>query len=151
MIVRWLAGDQVETFYERLQAHFDAALEGFKEDEHQARNGSRTPRRWNISRHWMPGIENGRQISSRSDPQANVFVLSTLSADEMNIAYLPTTSWASLPPRSSAHLGAADEPTDRGSGVVLQAVLASGDGRRGERMCFFAFLQKSDESGDDTW
>src|SRR5262245_52762218 len=36
MIVRWLAGEQVETFYERIQAHFDAALEGFKEDERQA-------------------------------------------------------------------------------------------------------------------
>src|SRR5687768_13395620 len=36
MIVRWLAGDQVGAFYERLQAHFDAALEGCREDERQA-------------------------------------------------------------------------------------------------------------------
>src|SRR3954471_16126158 len=31
MIVRWIEGEQVETFYERLQAHFDAAMEGFRE------------------------------------------------------------------------------------------------------------------------
>src|SRR5205814_2865758 len=30
MIARWLEGDQVETFYERLQAHFDAAFDDFK-------------------------------------------------------------------------------------------------------------------------
>ena len=33
MIVRWLEGDQVETFYERAQAHFDAALTGYHEEE----------------------------------------------------------------------------------------------------------------------
>ena len=36
MIVRWLEGEQVETFYERIQAHFDVALEGDKEDERQS-------------------------------------------------------------------------------------------------------------------
>ena len=28
MIVRWLSGDEVETYHERFQAHFDAALAG---------------------------------------------------------------------------------------------------------------------------
>jgi len=37
MIVRWLEGDQVATFYERLQAHFDAALKHYREEERQAR------------------------------------------------------------------------------------------------------------------
>ncbi len=36
MIVRWLAGDQVESFYERLQAHFDAALNQYREEERQS-------------------------------------------------------------------------------------------------------------------
>src|SRR5213082_1597704 len=35
MIVRWLQGPQVEMFYERIQAHFDAAMNAFREDEHQ--------------------------------------------------------------------------------------------------------------------
>jgi hypothetical protein len=35
MIVRWLAGAQVETFYERMQAHFDAALRQYREEERQ--------------------------------------------------------------------------------------------------------------------
>src|SRR5205823_5490063 len=43
MIVRWLAGDQVESFYERIQAHFDAALEGFREEEKQQQEWKRDP------------------------------------------------------------------------------------------------------------
>src|SRR5262245_40299902 len=35
MIARWLAGEQVDSFYERLQAHFDAALNHFREEEKQ--------------------------------------------------------------------------------------------------------------------
>src|SRR5439155_2079279 len=36
MIVRWLGsggGEEVDAFYERLQAHFDAALSAFREEE----------------------------------------------------------------------------------------------------------------------
>src|SRR4051812_15627466 len=43
MIVRWLQGEQVETFYERLQAHFDAALEGYREDEREAKQWKQDP------------------------------------------------------------------------------------------------------------
>ena len=43
MIIRWLAGEQAATFYERLQAHFDAAIEGFREDERQAHEWKRDP------------------------------------------------------------------------------------------------------------
>src|SRR3954468_24501043 len=43
MIVRWLAGDDVETFYTRLQAHFDAALEGFRDDERSAHSWKQDP------------------------------------------------------------------------------------------------------------
>src|ERR1043166_1455720 len=37
MVVRWLAGELVDTFYARLQAHFDAALNAFREEERQAK------------------------------------------------------------------------------------------------------------------
>src|SRR5947207_12235007 len=36
MIVRFLAGDDVEPFYERFQAHFDAALSVYREEERHA-------------------------------------------------------------------------------------------------------------------
>src|SRR3954470_6311839 len=36
MIDRWIAGEQVDSFYERLQAHFDAALNHFREEERQS-------------------------------------------------------------------------------------------------------------------
>src|SRR5688500_14065892 len=35
MIARWLAGEQVESFYERMQAHFNAALHQYREEERQ--------------------------------------------------------------------------------------------------------------------
>src|SRR5262245_53943433 len=36
MILRWLEGEQVDWFYERLQAHFDAALAAHKDDQQQS-------------------------------------------------------------------------------------------------------------------
>ena len=35
MIIRFLAGAQVDSFYTRFQAHFDAALGQYREEEHQ--------------------------------------------------------------------------------------------------------------------
>src|SRR3954471_2241025 len=43
MIVRWLAGDEVESFYDRLQAHFDAALNQFREEERQSNAWKQDP------------------------------------------------------------------------------------------------------------
>ncbi len=36
MVVRWLEDEQVDAYYKRFQAHFDAGLEGVREDERQA-------------------------------------------------------------------------------------------------------------------
>src|SRR4051794_14166565 len=36
IIVRWIEGEQVESFYERIQAHFDVAMEDFKDEQKQA-------------------------------------------------------------------------------------------------------------------
>src|SRR5689334_11274419 len=44
MIIRWLAGEQVESFYERLQAHFDAALNHYKEEERQSQGWRQDPK-----------------------------------------------------------------------------------------------------------
>src|SRR4051794_16873371 len=43
MIARWLVGDQVETFYGRLQAHFEAALSAFREEERQSSEWKQDP------------------------------------------------------------------------------------------------------------
>src|SRR5687767_10399989 len=44
MIVRWLAGDDVDTFYERFQAHFDVALEQYREEDRAALEWKRDPK-----------------------------------------------------------------------------------------------------------
>src|SRR4051812_22549474 len=43
MMLRWLEGEEVERFYERMQAHLDAALDGYKEDERQAHGWKNDP------------------------------------------------------------------------------------------------------------
>jgi len=52
MIVRWLAGDEVEPFYGPFQANFNAALNQNRKEERQSSAGSRTKRRWRISMRW---------------------------------------------------------------------------------------------------
>src|SRR5436190_20351883 len=89
MIVRWLAGEQVETYYERLQAHFDAALEGYKEDERQAHEWKQDP----AVRAYLAALDKVEvKMAERylREPirTHNLFVVSTQTADEINIAYL---------------------------------------------------------------
>jgi hypothetical protein len=150
MIVRWLAGDEVEAFYERLQAHFDAALEGYKEDERQSHE-------WKQDAGTQAYLEALDKVEMRladrylRDPirQHNLFVLSTQSADEMNIAYLcdyvmgvraaDVVGAASAPP--------AEEPTEQDLAWFFKLFSLRGMVDGEERMCFFTYLQKSDDSG----
>jgi hypothetical protein len=149
MIVRWLEGDQVETYYERLQAHFDAALEGFKEDERQAREWKQDPK----TLAYLKALDAldvkmaDRYLRDLIRKQ-KLFVLSDQSADEMNIAYLAETimgaSTAELVGRASAP---PDEPTERDLAWFFKLFSLRGMVEDVERMCFFAFLQKTDEDG----
>jgi hypothetical protein len=147
MIVRWLEGDQVETFYERFQAHFDAALEGYREEERQAREWQQDPQ----TLAYLAALD---KLEARMADRYlrdvirkhNLFVLSTQSADEMNIAYLADyvmgvpaaeiVGPASAPP---------DEPTERDLAWFFKLFSLRGMVEGTERMCFFAFLQKSQE------
>src|SRR5690349_12193149 len=89
MIVRWLQGEEVETFYQRIQAHFDAAMEGFKEEE-------KAEQEWKQDKQTLAYLAALDAIEVKmperylrdSIRQHNLFVLSTQSADEINIAYL---------------------------------------------------------------
>jgi len=150
MIVRWLAGDEVEAFYERIQAHFDAALEGYKEDERQAHE-------WKQDAGTKAYLEALDKVEMRladrylRDPirKHNLFVLSTQSADEMNIAYLcdyvmgvpaaELVGAASAPP--------AEDPTEQDLAWFFKLFSLRGMVDGEERMCFFTYLQKSDEGG----
>lgn len=147
MIIRWLEGDQVETFYERIQAHFDAALEGFKEDERQAKEWKQDPKTLAYLKA-LDALEVKMADRYLRDliRKHNVFVLSTQSADEMNIAYLAdhimSVSAAEILGDASAP---PDAPTERDLAWFFKLFSLRGMVEGTERMCFFAFLQKSDD------
>ena len=82
--------------------------------------------------------------------KTKIFVLSTQSADEINIAYLSDyvmgASAADLVGRASAP---PDEPTERDLAWFYKLFSLRGISEGVEKMCFFMFLQKSDEMGED--
>jgi hypothetical protein len=147
MIVRWLAGGEVETFYERLQAHFDAALEGFKEDERQALEWKRDPKVKAYLKA-LDGIEVKMADRYLRDHirQHNLFVLSTQAADELNIAYLADPIMGVTPADIVGSASAPpDDPTEQDLAWFFKLFSLRGMKDGTEQMCFFAYLQKSDE------
>ena len=150
LIVRWLSGDQVETFYERLQAHFDAALNAFRDDERSSKEWKQDPETTAYldalqvidikmaDRYLRPIIEKHR-----------VFLMTTQTADEMNIAYLTETVMgvpaADVVGRKSAP---PSEPSDADLAWFFKLFSLRGIVENVPRMCFFAFLQKTDDSFD---
>ena len=147
MIIRWLAADQVDGFYERMQAHFDAALEGFKEDERQANEWKQDPQTLDYLRA-LDALELKMEDVYLREPirKHNLFVLSTQAADEMNIAYI--CDYVMGVPASEI-VGEASAPPDGASESELawffKMFSLRGMVEGVERMCFFTFLQKSDE------
>jgi hypothetical protein len=148
MIVRWLAGEQVEMYYQRLQAHFDAALEGYKEDERQAHEWKQDAE----AKKYLAALD---QIEVKMadrylrDPirQHGLFVVSTQTADEINIQYLAehvmSVSPAELVGKASAPPG---EPSEEDLAWFFKLFSLRGTVDDEERMCYFAFLQKTDEN-----
>jgi hypothetical protein len=152
MIIRWLAGDEVEAYYERLQAHFDAAMAGYRDDERSAREWQGDPKTLAYLKA-LDAIELRMAERYLRDPirQHHLYVLSTQAADEMNIAYLcdhvmnvPTADVVgarSAPPE--------DSPTDRDLAWFFKLFALRGVGDDNvERMCFFTYLQKSEDVFD---
>ena len=147
MIVRWLQGDEVDTFYQRIQAHFDAALEGFKEDERQASEWKQDPR----AAAYLDALDAvevkmaERYLRDWIRTQ-DLLVLSTQTADEINIAYLAdhimgvpaadVVGAASAPP---------DEPSEQDLAWFFKLFSLRGMKDGVEQMCFFTYLQKSDD------
>jgi hypothetical protein len=148
MIVRWLAGEQVETFYTRMQAHFDAALTQFREEERQSLAWKQDPQTLAYLKA-LDAIDVRLADRYLRDPirQHNLFILSTQSADEIDIIhladYLMSVDPADLVGRASAP-GEAPTESERAWFFKLFALRGMQDGE--ERMCFFTFLQKSDDS-----
>jgi len=148
MIVRWLHGPQVESFYERLQAHFDAAMNGFREDERQANE-------WKQDRTTADYLKALNTVEVKMSDRYlrdvickhNVFVLSTQTADEINIKYLcdyiMEVPIADLVGKRSAPQ---HEPTEQDLAWFFKLFSLRGMGDGQERMCFFVYMQKTEET-----
>jgi hypothetical protein len=149
MMVRWLEGEEVERFYERMQAHLDAALDGYKEDERQAHGWKNDPQTHKFLEALDAVEVRTAERYLRPIIQAHrVFVLSTVTADEMDILHL-CDHVMGVP--SAEVVGGASAPPEDGATEQDRAwffKLFSLRGMAGdvEQLCFFTFLQKAEES-----
>ncbi len=147
MIIRWLHGDQVESFYTRLQAHFDAALKQYTEEERQTHGWKQDPQ----TLAYLTALD---AIKVRMDEKYlreivrkhHIFVLSTQTADEMDISHLCDFV---MGVEASEIVGSAlappDNPTERDRAWFFKLFSLRGSKGDQEQMCFFTYLQKSDE------
>ncbi len=149
MILRLLSGEQVETFYTRMTAHFNAALAGVQEDE-------RSSLEWKndaTSAAYLKALDEikidmpGRYLRGPIR-EHNLNVLSTQSADEISITHLAdhlmSVPVADLVGEKSAP---PDDPAERDLAWFFKLFSLRGMVDGVERMCFFVFLQKSDDAG----
>jgi hypothetical protein len=147
MILRWLAGDEVPAFYERLQAHFDAGLEGYREDQKHTHG-------WKQDAQITAYLEALEKIELRMEDrylrpvirQHGIFVLSTQAADEMDIHHL--TDYIMNVPASEI-VGSAsappDDPSEQDRAWFFKLFSLRGMKEQVEQMLFFIYLQKTDE------
>ncbi|HEV8378038.1 MAG TPA: hypothetical protein VGP99_04250 [Tepidisphaeraceae bacterium] len=153
MIVRWLEGKQVETFYERMQAHFDVAMEDYRDEQRQAHG-------WKQDEKTVAYIAALDAIEVKMADQYlrgiiakhKVFVLSTLTADQMDILhlcdYVMGVEAAEVVGTASAP---GDEPTEQNRSWFFKLFSLRGIIEGVERMCFFAYLQKTEETMEGDW
>ncbi|MEM7808324.1 MAG: hypothetical protein AAF561_09460, partial [Planctomycetota bacterium] len=153
MIVHWLAGDEVDSFYERYKAHVEVALEQRREDERQELG-------------WRSDEADQKYLEALDDIEADpaawylrdtlqkhgLFLLSTLAVDEMDILHLCDTLM-SVPAVDVVGRASAPDPDDESPPESERAWYFKLFSLRGvvekqERMCFFAFMQRTT---DDLW
>ena len=153
MIVRWLDGDAIDTFYERFAAHANVALEQKREDERQELG-------------WRQDEDDQAYLDAldklKVEPatwylrdlavKKGAHVLSTMTVGEMNILYLCDTIMG-VPAIDVVGKASAPDPDDgqpADSEITWHFNLFSLRGRveKVERMMFFAYLQRAT---DDLW
>ncbi len=144
MIVRWLEGEQVETFYQRIQAHFDAALAGYREEQKHSQA-------WKQEEQTLAFLAELEKVEVKMAErylrevikEHKLFVLSTQAADEINIAYLADYIM-SVPVEEIVGSKSAppEEPSESDLAWFFKLFSLRGVVEEVERMCFFAFLQR---------
>ncbi len=148
IVARWLVGDQVNTYYNRLQAHFDAAFNQYREDERQSHSWKQNA---DIDEQQAAldaiNIKMADRYLREPIREHKLFVLSTQTADELNISYL-ADYLMSVPIEEL--VGEDNAPTDLAGDAdrtwFFKLFSLRGIRDDVEQMMFFAFLQKADES-----
>lgn len=160
MVCRWIEGAQVETYYQRIQAHFDVALEQAREDERQSLGWKAD----GATRKYLDLLDELElKMASRYCRdlirQHAVAVLSTRTIDQLNVAYL--TDYI-MGVRTAELVGRTSAPKDAGEGgegadeselswffklFALRGMHGGPEANGGvERMLFFTYLQKADDA-----
>jgi hypothetical protein len=158
VILRWLKNDptaqltleQVDTFYTRLQAHFDAAINQAREDEHQALD-------------WKSDAKTTRYLKLLDEVKINqaerylrpiikshaACVLSQTTADELNISYLCDYVMGVSADEVVGPRSAPQDPTDESETAWFFRLFSlRGLVNDQEHMLFLAFMQKAQDTFD---
>jgi hypothetical protein len=148
MIVRWLEADEVETFYNRMQAHFDVALAQCRDEERQSHGWKRDPKTLAYLSA-LDAIDVRLSEVYLRDPirQHNLFVLTTQTADELDILHLADYVMGVDPAEVVGHASAPPEaPTEQDRAWFFKLFSLRGMHEGVERMYFFTFLQKTEDT-----
>lgn len=150
MIVRWIKGEEVATFYKRLQAHMDVAIKQTREDERQALAWKNEPAtneyldkldeaELDMQKWWMRDLLRDHELAT----------VRTQTADEINISYIADFIMGVGP---GALVGEEFAP---GSGAddaelawFFKLFALCGTRENVEHIVFFVFLQKTDDDFD---
>jgi hypothetical protein len=150
MILRWIAAEQVESFYTRLQAHFDSALQQFIEDQRQSHGWKQDPQTLAyLAALDAVNVKMEEKYLRAAIREHKVFLLSTQTADEMDISHLCDfvmgVPAAKIVGENSAP---SEEPTEAERAWFFKLFALRGIKDGVEQMFFFTYLQKSDDGGD---
>lgn len=149
MLLRWLDDTLAKLFFQRMQAHFDVALQQAREDERQALGWKQDP---GVAR-YLDELDKARfdmdDHYARKAVRLGACVLSTITTDDMNIVFLADHLMGVEP---ADLVGAASAPEDQFDesklGWYFRLFSLRAPVQQGERLLFFAFLQRSDDPFD---
>lgn len=147
LILRWLSGEEVDRFYERLQAHFDAALRQFREDEHQAHDW-RSDEKMNayLAKLDEVNVNLSERYLRPILKEHRLFALSTQTADEIDILHL-CDRIMNVP--AAEVVGEASAPQDDSEAErawFFKLFSLRGWSQDVERLFFLTYLQRASDS-----
>jgi hypothetical protein len=159
MIARFLSGERVHSFYTRFQAHFDAALGQYREEERQQHGWKQDEQTMKYldaldkidvkmaDRYLRDALQKLAAANTDAQPLPT-FAISTQTADEIDIVHLTDYLMGVSP---EMLVGETSAPPDEGATEQERAWFFKLFSLRGiidgeERTLFFSFLQKTDDT-----